>query len=192
MDSRVRVLVAAAQLDRASYYDLLMVKPGSDRKTLQQAFHRFALAFHPDLHRVEEDEIQDAAKRVFERGVEAYTVLRDTELARFYDEQLRSGTRRLASSDFDRFAQRARRPMPAEREPPKKVPAPEDAFVGQMKTEDGRVVAKRVEALIAQRRFREAYLQIGLLETIEVDNDAVRKRADKIAAFLKRYGDKTS
>jgi len=190
MDARARVMVAASQLDRATYYDLLMVSPGCDRKELQKAFHRFALAFHPDQHRGEEEAIQEAAKQVFERGVEAYTVLRDPDLARFYDERLADGARRLAAADFDRFAKRAQPPPSAQREPPKKAPSPEDAFVDQMSTEDGRLVAKRVEALIAQRRFREAYLQIGLLETIEPDNDAVRKRADKIAAFLKRYGDR--
>jgi len=33
-------------------------------------------------------------------------------------------------------------------------------------------------------------LQMGLLETVEPNNPAVRQRADKIAAYLKRFGDR--
>lgn len=190
MDPRVRVLVAAAQLDRASYYDLLMVEPGVDRAALQKGFHRFALAFHPDQHRGEEEEVREAAKRVFERGVEAYTVLRDPEIARFYDERLAQGAKRLEAEDFDRFARRARPPQPAERPKPKRPPSPEDAFVEAMKTAEGKTVARRIERLIKEQRYREAYLQIGLLETVEPSNEAVRKRADRIAAYLKRFGDR--
>lgn len=192
MDSRVRVLVAAAQLDRASYYDLLMVKPGADRATLQKGFHRFALAFHPDRHRGEDEEVRDAAKQVFERGVEAYTVLRDSDVARYYDEQLAKGNKRLTADDFDRFARRNRAPQPppARTSPSKRPPRPEDAFVQSMTTEEGKTVAQRVEKLIREQRYREAYLQVGLLETVEPDNPAVRQRADRIAAFLKRLGDR--
>ena len=183
------MLVAVAQLDRASYYDLLMVEPGVDRAALQKGFHRFALAFHPDRHRGEDDEVREAAKRVFERGVEAYTVLRDPEIAHFYDERLASGIKRLVADDFDRFARRARAPQPAARPKTKRPPTPEDAFIEAMKTGEGKTVARRIEQLIKEQRYREAYLQIGLLETVEPNNDVVRKRADRIAAYLKRFGD---
>lgn len=191
MDPRVRVLVAAAQLDRASYYDLLMVQPGSDRATLQKGFHRFALAFHPDQHRGEDDEVQLAAKQVFERGVEAYTVLRDPDFAKYYDERLASGVRRLTAEDFDRLARRNHAVPASQPRPKRQPPTPENAFVDAMRTADGRAVAERVERLIREQRYREAYLQMGLLETVEPENPAVRERADRIAAYLKRFGDRT-
>ncbi len=188
MDPRVRVLVAVAQLDRASYYDLLRVAPGAGRSELQQAFHAFALAFHPDRHRGEEDDVQEAAKQVFERGVEAYTVLRDPEFAAFYDKRLAEGALRLTAEDFEQYARRDR--LRASAHPPARItkspPSPESAFVEGMKTKDGRIVAERVEKLIREQRYREAYLQIGLLETVEPDNPGIRRRADKIAEYLKR------
>jgi DnaJ-class molecular chaperone len=190
MDPRVRVLVAVAQLDRASYYDLLMVERGCDRAALQKGFHRFALAFHPDRHLGEDDEVRVAAKQVFERGVEAYTVLRDPDFARYYDEQLANGAKRLTAEDFDRFARKNRVRQPPARAPSRMPPTPENAFVDAMKTEDGRDVAVRIEQLIKEQRYREAYLQMGLLETVEPNNPAVRLRADKIAAYLKRFGDR--
>lgn len=192
MDPRVRVLVAAAQLDRASYYDLLMIAPGSDRATLQQGFHRFALAFHPDRHLGEDDEVREATKQVFERGVEAYTVLRDPDFAKYYDARLAEGAKRLSAEDFDRFARknRVRQPRARPLTKSKLPPSPENAFVDSMATEDGRDIAVRIEQLIKEQRYREAYLQMGLLETVEPNNAAVRQRADKIAAYLKKFGDR--
>lgn len=182
------MLVAVAQLDRASYYDLLRVSPGAGRAELQQAFHAFALAFHPDRHRGEEDDVQQAAKQVFERGVEAYTVLRDPQCAAFYDTRHANGALRLTPEDFEQFARRDR--LRASVHPParttKSPPSPESSFVEGMKTADGRIVAERVEKLIREQRYREAYLQIGLLETVEPNNPAIRRRADRIAEYLKR------
>ncbi len=189
MDLRVRVLVAVAQLDRASYYDLLMVEAGCDRATLQKGFHKFALAFHPDRHRGEDDEVRNAAKQVFKRGVEAYTVLRDPALARYYDQRLSAGALRLTAEDFERFARR-HLPNATPRPCPNRPPNVENAFVDAMRSNDGRSVAYRIEQLIREQRYREAYLQIGLLETMEPDNPAVKHRAEKIAAYLKRFGDR--
>lgn len=181
-------MVAEAQLERASYYDLLRVPPGVDRGALQQSFHAFAWAFHPDRHLDEEPDVQAAAKRVFERGVEAYTVLRNPAAVELYDQRLREGALRLSAEDFqrlDRFRGAGRSTL---RPPSRPPPTPEDAFVSAMKTPDGKIVAERVERLIQEQRYREAYLQVGLLETMEPDNPEVRKRADKIAAYLKRVG----
>lgn len=91
MDPRARIMMAAAQLDRASYYELLSVPRGATRQQLQQAFHRFALAYHPDRHIDEAPEVREAAKKIFERGVEAYSVLRDPKAAKVYDDLLNQG-----------------------------------------------------------------------------------------------------
>lgn len=165
-----------------SYYELLTVNANTDRRELQHAFHRFALVFHPDVNRSEDEEVQEAAKRVFARGVEAYSVLRNPDLALFYREQVADGTRRLTSSDFGRFARQGRqRSLPP--------PAPDDTFVDQMATLAGRVAAQRLEALIAYRRFRDAMVQIGWLVELEPDNHAVAERAEQIIAYLKHHGE---
>jgi DnaJ-class molecular chaperone len=188
MDPRVLVLVAAAQLDRASYYDILRVPRGVDRATLQKAWHRFALAYHPDRHVDDEPEIRSAATKVYERGVEAYTVLRDEKAAAAYDQALSLGHNRLPPSEFERLSREARKPPPAPtRSSRSRRPPPSElTFVDQMQTAEGREIAARVEKLVQQQRYQDAYVQIGLLETVEPGNPAVRVRADKIGRFLKR------
>jgi DnaJ-class molecular chaperone len=189
MDPRVQVLMALERMDSASYYELLAVGFGVARQELQQAFHRFALVYHPDRHLGHDEELREAAKRVFARGVEAYTVLRDQELARYYDQRLTAGQLRLTAEDYDQLAHRKPSDAPA----PARPVAHEHSvtgFIEQMHTEAGRVIARRVEGLVAQQRYRQAYQQLGLLETVEPGNEVVRKRAEKMAAYLKRFGDR--
>jgi len=186
MDPRLRVMVAEGALERSSYYDLLRVAPGGDPSSLQRAFHEFALAFHPDRHAHEDTTIQTAAKKVFERGVEAYTVLRNPTAAQLYDKRLQEGMLRLPIEDMSRIQRPAPVEPPPLRKPSHPPPTIENAFVSAMTTPDGRTIAKRVEKLIHDQRYREAYLQLGLLETVEPNNPAVRKRADRVGAYLKR------
>jgi DnaJ-class molecular chaperone len=193
MDPRVQVLMALERMDSASYYELLAVGFGVAREQLQQAFHRFALVYHPDRHVGHDEELREAAKRVFARGVEAYTVLRDQELARYYDQRLTAGQLRLTAQDYDQLAHRKPSDAPAPAPAPARSVAHEHSvtgFIEQMRTEAGRDIARRVDGLVAQRRYRQAYQQLGLLETVEPDNEAVRKRAEKVAAYLKRFGDR--
>lgn len=188
MDPRVLVLVAASQLDRASYYEILRVPRGVERGVLQKAWHQFALAYHPDRHVDDEPEIREAATKVYERGVEAYSVLRDPQATAAYDRALAQGAARLAPSEFERLSREARKPAAvrpktsASRRPP---PA-ELSFASRMATPEGREIASRIEQLVQAQRYQDAYTQVGLLETLEPDNPAVRERAERIARFLRR------
>ncbi len=188
MDPSVLVLTAAAKLDQASYYEILRVPRGVDRPTLQKAWHRFALAYHPDRHVDDEPDVREAATRVYERGVEAYSVLRDPAVAAAYDRVLQQGGMRLPSSEFERIAREASKPRVA---PPsmsvsRRPPPAELSFADQMQTDEGREIARRIERLVGQQRYQDAYMQIGLLETVEPHNPAVQARGDKIARFLRR------
>lgn len=82
-------------LDDASYYELLGVLEICDADALRVAYHEFAQAFHPDLYRGEPEVIQERARRIFQRGTEAYRVLGDRELRIRYDLALSRGKRRL-------------------------------------------------------------------------------------------------
>jgi curved DNA-binding protein CbpA len=82
-------------LDDSSYYELLGVLEICDYEALRQAYHEFALIFHPDLYRGESDAIQQRARRIFQRGTEAYRVLSDRDLRVKYDMALTQGKRRL-------------------------------------------------------------------------------------------------
>jgi hypothetical protein len=135
MDARTRILMAFSRLDQATYYQLLSVEPTVDKATLQRAFHRFALAYHPDRHVDEEDSIRDACRKVFQRGVEAYSALRDPAVRRLYDQCVAEGRTRLSPTELEIMGRRG--PPP----PPHKPPADKVSFVDSMKTEDGREVA---------------------------------------------------
>lgn len=182
MDPRERILLAWSKLEEASYYDLLRVGPGAERTELQQAFHRFALAYHPDRHVEEDDELREKARAIFQRGAEAYSVLRDQRAATLYQQGLLQGRRRLSPEDMQQLSR-----------PPTEPPPPRprhSAFplVAAMRTDDGAEVADRVERLMAEGRTQEAYQQLGMLELIEPDNPEVTRRMEALARALKRKG----
>ena len=80
-----------AQLDTSSYYEILGVDARAGDREIQAAYQRFARAFHPDVH---------VGSDVFQRGAEAYRVLKNPELRVRYDMALgQRGHRRLLPSD---------------------------------------------------------------------------------------------
>lgn len=95
---RERLLGWADVLDDSSYYEILGVLEICDGEALRDAYHQFALSFHPDVHRSEPPEIQAKLRRIFERGTEAYRVLTDGELRVKYDMALAKGKNRLDSA----------------------------------------------------------------------------------------------
>lgn len=172
--------MAAARLDEASYYDLMSVNSQADFDELQRAFHHFALAYHPDRHVGDVDVLQDAARRVFQRGVEAYTVLRNSDARALYDQCLAQGRLRLSPTEMERVS----RPPPA---PQPEAPQRRSAkpLVDAMTTDDGREVAERVERLLAKGRYTDAYQQLGILELIEPENPTLVKHMREVRALLK-------
>ena len=97
----------------SSYYELLGVLEIVDDSGIQQAFHQFSQSFHPDLHRHLEADLRQAVKKIYQRGAEAYTVLRKPEQRAAYDEVLARGQLRLnlggqpqvaSEQGLDRFA----------------------------------------------------------------------------------------
>jgi DnaJ family protein C protein 11 len=178
MDRRARILGAVTKIDQASYYDLLSVRPGVDSKALQAAFHRLALVYHPDRHVDDDPEVREAARRVFQRGVEAYTVLRDAQARALYDRVLAKGQRRLRPAELEKVINPPPEAPPVSRKP--------RTFSEMMTTPDGCEIAERVERFEAEGRLTEALTQLGMLEQVEPDNAAVSERARKIALLVKR------
>lgn len=82
-------------LDDATYYEILGVLQIADAAAIRDAFHEFALAFHPDAQLDLEPTARQIVARIFQRGVEAYRVLSsDAERVR-YDLALAKGLVRL-------------------------------------------------------------------------------------------------
>jgi hypothetical protein len=82
-------------VDDSTYYELLGVLDLADVDSIKDAFHEFALAFHPDVHRGRSMEEIATTQLVYQRGAEAYRVLSNPELRARYDLNLARGHLRL-------------------------------------------------------------------------------------------------
>ncbi len=86
-------------LDDSNYYEVLGVLEIAGDASIKQAFHEFALAFHPDSHLGADAETLRQVRRVFQRGAEAYRVLTHPELRQKYDLAVAKGQVRLETSE---------------------------------------------------------------------------------------------
>ena len=87
------------RLDQLDYYTLLGLEAGQSGDALKDAFHRFALKYHPDRHPDGPPEKVERAAQIYRRGAEAYRVLSDPLTKRAYDEQLARGVLRYDPAD---------------------------------------------------------------------------------------------
>jgi DnaJ-class molecular chaperone len=92
--------VLAENLDRIDYYTLLGVARDAPLAQIRDAFHKFAIRFHPDQH-IDDSETQRRVLKVFKRGSEGYRVLLDPVLRARYDAAVARGESRL-SPDAER------------------------------------------------------------------------------------------
>lgn len=180
MDTALRLSIAAAQLDRVTYYELLNVAPDAERQALQQAFHRFALVYHPDRHVDATDGLREIATRIFERGVEAYGVLRDPTSREAYEKAILAGDKRLSPREMERIT-RSKAAQGTIAPPPRRK-----GFVDSMVSSEGREVAERIERLMADGRYAQAYQQISLLQNLEPGNKAVSERTVQLGVLARR------
>jgi curved DNA-binding protein CbpA len=95
-----RVLQWADVIAQVDYYAILGIDARADHGQLKQAFHAFALAFHPDSHPDVPEPLHSALRRVFHEGAEAYRVLSDPELRIRYDLGLTRGELRPRRSQI--------------------------------------------------------------------------------------------
>lgn len=86
-------------LDELDYYALLGATKASSADEIREAFHRFALVFHPDRY-VDAPERQADALVVFKRGSEAYRVLQSAVLRARYDLARAKGALRLSVDEM--------------------------------------------------------------------------------------------
>jgi curved DNA-binding protein CbpA len=85
----------AEVLDESTYYEILGVLHIADAGAIRDAFHEFALAFHPDAQLDLGPEERRLVQQIFQRGVEAYRVLASDDQRAAYDLALAKGILRL-------------------------------------------------------------------------------------------------
>lgn len=168
-------------LDRLSYYAILGITNAASPQEVQAAFHRFALAFHPDRYRDHPPRLGQLAQRIFVRGVEAYKVLRDPRSRSDYDLKAAQGQLRKGAP-----ATAARKVLP-------KMGAAPARAQPQSLVDLCRSPAARLSALNAERQISEGNLQGArklLLEAISKDggNPALEARLDALDSALDAMG----
>src|SRR5215204_6412256 len=97
--TRERIRQWSEVLDDSTYYEILGVLEIAGEASIKQAFHEFALAFHPDSHLDADADTLQHVRRVFQRGAEAYRVLSHPELRPKYDLAVAKGLTRLETNE---------------------------------------------------------------------------------------------
>jgi len=163
-------------LDDVDYFTLLRLEPPTaehtrapaprtvDETRVRDAFHAFALAFHPDRYRGAEDVVREAANRIYCRGAEAYRVLLDPLLHRRYVRMVAEGTLRMSPEDVA------------------------DSMKGDegnkladlVKSAAARPFAKRADELLEVGDMKQARLQLRLALTKEPHNARLEERMREI------------
>ena len=96
------------RLDQLDYYTLLQVDEGASADAIRQAFHAFALRYHPDRYADAPEAKRERAAQIYRRGAEGYRVLLNAETRARYDRAMKEGKLRLTSED-ERKEELARR-----------------------------------------------------------------------------------
>lgn len=148
-------------LDEASYYEILGVPQHADLDWMQEAFHRFALEYHPDRHVQAPAETRDLVGRVFKRGTEAFHVLTDPKTRALYDDGLTRGQLRFVAGEAASAAVDAR----------PKIRSLEEIAA----TPKARELARRADRLLAAGSVEQA--RILLTDAVQDDFENVELQA---------------
>lgn len=161
----------AELVDSLDYYRILGVPPDATQDELRLAFHRFATAFHPDVHPDAAPEFTHALCRVYQAGAEAHQVLSAPELRLRYDHGLTRGRLRLAPSTLP----------PSGTTPP----TPSRPLDECCRSAGAKLSAKRAEKLLREGNLEAA--RAALEQALAYDghaNSALRERLEAVELAL--------
>jgi curved DNA-binding protein CbpA len=168
-----RIFEWDALIDQSSYYELLGLLEIADSSAIRQAFHDFAVAFHPDAFPDADEETADALRRVFQRGAEAYRVLSRPDSRADYDLALAKGQLRLDSTVAP---------------PPLARPSDIRSLDELCRSPGARRFAKRAEDLISNGDLPAAKRELQMALREDGENPDLAERLDAIDLALFAMG----
>jgi curved DNA-binding protein CbpA len=154
-------------LESASYYKILDLPQDAPILAVQDAFHRFALEYHPDRHVHASQEERALLHEVFKRGTEAFVILGDVERRPLYDEGLARGHVRFLEGEA---AQAALDAIPKEK-------TLEDIAT----TPKAKELARKADRLIVAKKFEEA--RVLLTDAVQDDFENEELKAKLYALY---------
>ena len=158
------VSTLAASLDHIDYYRLLGVGQESSADDVKRAYHKAAGIYHPDAHRVADEQVRACLHKIFKRMSEAYRVLNDHGRRKRYDAQLaKGGTQRLVETKRDQAG-------PKSPDATLKTPAGKRCFMEAIK-------------FMKQKNYGQAKLNLQL--ALNYEGQGCKAVKDKIAELEK-------
>lgn len=96
--ARVEIETLHELLPELDYYKLLLIEPTANQQDIDRAFREQTKALHPDrFFGLEEAEVKTKAQEIFRRINEAWRTLKDPNMRKVYDRDLRKGTVRMGT-----------------------------------------------------------------------------------------------
>ena len=153
------------RLELLDYYTLLSVSSDATADAIRDAFHAFALKFHPDRHVGGPPEKIARAEQIFRRGAEAYRVLLDPELRRRYERALEKGKLRLDDDEQEE--------------------GPTTSRLG-IKSPKARPFASKAQEAIRKQDWKTAKLNLQIALRHEPGNALLEARLAEVEARLRK------
>ena len=150
-------------IERANYYELLGVLEIADQEAIRRAFHEFSDHFHPDRYRGQPAELVAAITKIYQRGAEAYGVLRDPKTRARYDLVMSQGGLRYNPGQTSHQA-----------------PADAGALVSLARTKGGQLHARQAERALSEGQLDDAKELVRRALRADGENDALAARAREL------------
>lgn len=156
------------RLELLDYYTLLGLEQGATQDEIRDAYHAFALKFHPDNHLGAEQGRLARATVIFRRGAEAYRVLSSSETRQRYDEGLAAGQLRFDPSDTPTYGSR--------RPPAKQL---------QIRSRKARPFFQKAEMAIKKEDWQTAKLNLQIALQHEPGSELIESKLAEVDAARK-------
>lgn len=165
-------------LDSIDNYRLLKVDPRAMDIEIQKAFFRESKYFHPDRHlHIKDEETRKKIKAIYERIIEAYSILKDPQLRELYDKKMAGGEKNLGTITRHDL----------EREMAEKKLSPDEVT----KTKNGRKFWSLGLIAFEKKDYTGAVMNFKFALSYEPDNEIIKEKMVEAQKLLDEKKKKT-